>query len=151
MEDINVIYGKNIVNGTAITVIGFSIIFVLNALGSAFVFFFKKDVSPKANTLFLGFAAGGIVAVNRGTLSKVTSSVALKYTANSSNSRTLAPYIGFLIGYNNGGKYTECIVKNASLNVGTLHIETWKTGTIFKRVTHTWDQKQNTGRNVAKS
>lgn len=49
---------------TAITVIGFTIIFALNALGAAFVFFFKNDVSPKANTLFLGFAAGVMVAAS---------------------------------------------------------------------------------------
>lgn len=46
-------------NQTVYTIIGFTVIFVLNALDSAFVFFFKKDASPKANTLFLGFAAGG--------------------------------------------------------------------------------------------
>ena len=51
-------------NQTVYTIIGFTVIFVLNALGSAFVFFFKKDASPKANTLFLGFAAGVMVAAS---------------------------------------------------------------------------------------
>lgn len=51
-------------SGIAYTAVGFSVIFLMNALGSAFVFFFKKDVSPKANTLFLGFAAGVMVAAS---------------------------------------------------------------------------------------
>lgn len=51
-------------NHTVYTVVGFIIIFALNTFGSAFVFFFKKDVSPKVNTLFLGFAAGVMVAAS---------------------------------------------------------------------------------------
>ena len=43
------------------TVLGMSIIFVGTALGALTAFVFKKD-SPKANTLFLGFAAGMPVA-----------------------------------------------------------------------------------------
>ena len=45
------------------TVLGMSIIFVGTALGALTAFVFKKD-SPKANTLFLGFAAGIMVAAS---------------------------------------------------------------------------------------
>ncbi len=47
---------------TAIIVIGFCITFVMTAIGSAVVFFFKGDISPKVNTLFLGFASGVMTA-----------------------------------------------------------------------------------------
>lgn len=47
---------------TIITIIGFTIIFLSTTLGSALVFFFKKDISEKVNTLFLGFAAGIMIA-----------------------------------------------------------------------------------------
>lgn len=49
---------------TAITVIGFSIIFLSTALGSSLVFFFKKEVSEKVNALFLGLAAGIMIAAS---------------------------------------------------------------------------------------
>lgn len=49
---------------TAITVLGFAIIFAATAAGSALVFFFKKDLSPKFNTVFLGFASGVMVAAS---------------------------------------------------------------------------------------
>lgn len=49
---------------TAMTALGFTIIFAMTALGSALVFFFKKEISPKANTLFLGFASGVMIAAS---------------------------------------------------------------------------------------
>lgn len=49
---------------TVITVIGFSIIFLATVLGASLVFFFKKDISPKVNTLFLGFASGIMIAAS---------------------------------------------------------------------------------------
>ena len=44
-------------------VLGMSIIFIGTALGALTAFVFKKD-SPRANTLFLGFAAGVMVAAS---------------------------------------------------------------------------------------
>ena len=42
-----------------LTIIGISIIFIATTLGSALVFFFKKqEITPKLNRIFLGFAAG---------------------------------------------------------------------------------------------
>lgn len=49
-------------SGTAMTVLGFLLIFAATAAGAALVFFFKKDLSPKFNTLFLGFASGVMIA-----------------------------------------------------------------------------------------
>lgn len=49
---------------TGMTVFGISIIFVMTAAGSAVVFFFKNEVSSKFNTLFLGFAAGIMIAAS---------------------------------------------------------------------------------------
>ena len=49
---------------TALTIFGFSIIFISTAAGAALVFFFKKDLPEKLNTLFLGFAAGVMTAAS---------------------------------------------------------------------------------------
>lgn len=51
-------------SGTAMTVLGFGIIFLSTALGAALVFFFKGEISEKANTIFLGFAAGVMTAAS---------------------------------------------------------------------------------------
>lgn len=51
-------------NQTLMTVIGFVIIFAATTLGAALVYFFKKDISPKTNTLFLGFASGIMIAAS---------------------------------------------------------------------------------------
>ena len=47
-----------------LTIIGFSIIFIATTAGAAIVFLFKKDLSDKINTLFLGFASGVMVAAS---------------------------------------------------------------------------------------
>lgn len=44
---------------TAMTVLGFCIIFIATTAGAALVFLFKGELSGKLNTLFLGFASGG--------------------------------------------------------------------------------------------
>ena len=46
------------------TILGFTIIFAATTLGSAVVFLFKKDISDKLNTIFLGFAAGIMIAAS---------------------------------------------------------------------------------------
>ena len=51
-------------SNAAYIVIGFSIIFAATTLGAALVFFFKKDIPEKLNTLFLGFAAGIMIAAS---------------------------------------------------------------------------------------
>lgn len=51
-------------NKTLLVVIGFFIVFAMTTAGSSLVFFFKKDISPKINTLFLGFASGIMIAAS---------------------------------------------------------------------------------------
>lgn len=51
-------------NHIGYTALGFSIIFLMTSLGAAVVLFFKKDISPKINTLFLGFASGIMIAAS---------------------------------------------------------------------------------------
>ena len=51
-------------NNTVLTIIGFSVIFLATTLGAALVFFFKKEISDGMNTLFLGFAAGIMLAAS---------------------------------------------------------------------------------------
>ena len=46
------------------TALGFVLVFIGTAAGAAVVFVFKKDISPKFNTLFLGFAAGIMIAAS---------------------------------------------------------------------------------------
>lgn len=47
-----------------LTVIGMTIIFIATALGAALVYVFKKDLSPKWNTVLLGFAGGVMIAAS---------------------------------------------------------------------------------------
>ena len=49
---------------TAMIILGFSVIFLATTAGSAIVWFFKRDISDKVNTLFLGFASGLMVAAS---------------------------------------------------------------------------------------
>ena len=43
---------------TAMTVLGFCIIFIATTAGAALVFFFKGEMSGKLNTLFFGVCFG---------------------------------------------------------------------------------------------
>ncbi len=46
-------------------IIGISLIFVCTSLGSSIVFFFhKKEISPKVNEIFLGFASGVMLSAS---------------------------------------------------------------------------------------
>ena len=51
-------------SNTLITIIGFSIIFIMTTLGSSLVFFFKKDISQSVNSMLLGLAGGIMVAAS---------------------------------------------------------------------------------------
>lgn len=51
-------------NNTLITILGFSIIFIMTTLGSSLVFFFKKDISQSINSMLLGLAGGIMVAAS---------------------------------------------------------------------------------------
>lgn len=47
-----------------LTVFGISFIFIMSTLGAAVVFLFKKEISVKLNTIFLGFASGVMLAAS---------------------------------------------------------------------------------------
>ena len=49
---------------TWITVFGIFFIFFTSTLGAAVVFLFKKEISPKLNAIFLGFASGVMLAAS---------------------------------------------------------------------------------------
>ena len=51
-------------NGLLLTVLGFSIIFIATTAGAALVFFFKKKISAKINSIILGFSAGIMIAAS---------------------------------------------------------------------------------------
>lgn len=51
-------------NSTLIIILGIFFIFAMTTLGSAVVFFFKKEVSDKCNSMFFGFASGLMVAAS---------------------------------------------------------------------------------------
>lgn len=46
------------------TIFGMAFIFAMTTAGAAVVYFFKKDISAKVNTLFLGFASGIMIAAS---------------------------------------------------------------------------------------
>jgi len=75
-------------------VLGFAIIFIATTLGAALVFFFKKDISEKTNTLFLGFAAGIMIAASVWSLLIPSIEGAASYGKLS----FLPAVIGFLLG-----------------------------------------------------
>ncbi|MCR4726096.1 MAG: ZIP family metal transporter [Clostridia bacterium] len=51
-------------NNASLTILGILLIFLATTAGAALVFFFKKDISEKLNTAFLGFAAGIMIAAS---------------------------------------------------------------------------------------
>ena len=51
-------------NEIILTIIGVLFIFLMNSLGGAMVFFFRKPVSKKMNSLFLGFSSGLMIAAS---------------------------------------------------------------------------------------
>ncbi len=51
-------------NNTALTVFGIAFIFVMTSLGALTVYFFRKEISEKLNTVLLGFAAGIMIAAS---------------------------------------------------------------------------------------
>lgn len=47
-----------------ITILGIGFIFIMSTLGAAVVYFFKKEMSQKTNTILLGFASGMMIAAS---------------------------------------------------------------------------------------
>lgn len=49
---------------TQMIIFGVLFLFVMTTAGSSLIYFFKKGLSPKMNTIFLGFAAGIMIAAS---------------------------------------------------------------------------------------
>ena len=77
-----------------ITLIGILFIFLMTTMGSTIVFFFKKKISDKANTIFLGFASGIMIAASIWSLILP----ALEMSKDYGNWKILPTLIGFLLG-----------------------------------------------------
>lgn len=78
----------------AFIILGFSIIFLATTLGAALVFFFKKDLPPKVNTIILGFAGGVMIAAALWGLLIPSLSQAESW----GNARFVPALIGFAVG-----------------------------------------------------
>lgn len=77
-----------------ITILGFSIIFIMTTLGSAVVFMFKGDISHRTNSILLGFAAGIMIAASVWSL--LLPSISQSASLGSLN--WLPASVGFIIG-----------------------------------------------------
>lgn len=51
-------------DGTLVTILGFSVIFIATTMGASLVFAFKKDFSELSNSIFIGSAAGIMLAAS---------------------------------------------------------------------------------------
>ena len=78
-----------------ITILGVSLIGIMTALGSAMVYFFKNTFSEKFNKIFLGFAAGVMIAASVWSL--------LIPAIDLSNEQGLSGWIPASIGFVAGG------------------------------------------------
>lgn len=56
--------GGDFMSDLAMLIFGFGFIFAMTTLGSSIVYFLKKDISTKANTIILGFASGIMIAAS---------------------------------------------------------------------------------------
>lgn len=77
-----------------LTILGICLIFLATSLGSGIVFFFKKELNGKLNTLFLGFASGVMIAASIWSLLVPSIEQASNYGSYS----FIPAAIGFLIG-----------------------------------------------------
>ena len=79
---------------TQITILGIVLIFISTVIGSGLVYFFKNGISPKVNTLFLGFAAGVMVAASLWSLLLP----ALEQSASYGKLSFVPASVGFIVG-----------------------------------------------------
>lgn len=90
-------------NNASLTVLSIVIIFLATTAGAAFVFFFKKDISEKLNTVFLGFAAGIMIAASVWSL--------LIPSIESSSSWGKASFVPAVVGFILGGLFLVVLDK----------------------------------------
>lgn len=81
-----------------IVALGFSLIFLFTCAGSATVYLFRGEISPKLNTLFLGFAAGVMIAATIWSLLLPSMEGALEIFDNNKYLSVLPAAVGFIVG-----------------------------------------------------
>lgn len=81
-------------SNTGVIICGIAFIFVMTTLGAAMVFFFRGNISPKVNTVFLGFASGVMIAASVWSLLLPSIEAAAGYGKLS----WLPAAVGFIIG-----------------------------------------------------
>lgn len=84
-------------SNAGIVALGFSLIFLFTCAGSATVYLFKGEISPKLNTLFLGFAAGVMIAATIWSLLLPSMEGAMEIFDNKYLS-VLPAAVGFIVG-----------------------------------------------------
>lgn len=84
-------------SNAGIVTLGFSLIFLFTCAGSATVYLFKGEISPKLNTLFLGFAAGVMIAATIWSLLLPSMEGAMEIFDNKYLS-VLPAAVGFIVG-----------------------------------------------------
>ena len=90
-------------DNVTITILGISLIFIATVLGASLVYFFKKDLSQKANTILLGFAGGVMIAASIWSL--------LLPAMEQSESWGKAKFVPALVGFIVGGLFMVLIDK----------------------------------------
>lgn len=81
-------------NSIVITILGISFSFLMTVLGGAVVFFFKKDINGKINSLFLGFASGLMIAASIWSLLLP----AIEQSSNYGNLNFIPASVGMIVG-----------------------------------------------------
>ncbi len=81
-----------------IVALGFSLIFLFTCAGSATVYLFRGEISPKLNTLFLGFAAGVMIAATIWSLLLPSMEGALEIFDYNKYMSVLPAAVGFIVG-----------------------------------------------------
>ena len=90
-------------------------------------------------------SVGGILGYqDLGNVHSCTNNGTISYMSPSSDSRTLQPNMGQIVG-NSASGYVGNNVCNGTVNIGTLHTETWKTGTWPFQKKHTHNQAEYAG------
>ena len=81
-----------------IVALGFSLIFLFTCAGSATVYLFRGEISPKLNTLFLGFAAGVMITATIWSLLLPSMEGALEIFDYNKYLSVLPAAVGFIVG-----------------------------------------------------
>lgn len=79
---------------TFMIVFGFTFIFLMTTLGASLVFFIRNNISPKTNTILLGFASGIMISVSLWGLLVP----AIEQASDWGNLKFLPAAVGFIVG-----------------------------------------------------